>query len=218
MPAIGRAGGLARVRRGGRTRSSTPAPLGRLDDFITRSGFVITPVVVWAGPARALVANAAEVASIHRIPVSEFMRTDAPWLIAKARTKSRCCACRRRDLDRRTDGGGAVSVPRALYRRAGDAGGALRAAAVRAALARAAAARPCAWGLVSTGCLCENHPHPRGRGGPHVLSQMRQLDEDSARFCAKCGATLATAAAGASEGPAPAPARCAAPRPAAARS
>ncbi len=56
------------------------AVLGRLDDFVTRSGFVISPVVVWAGPARTLVANAAEVASIHRIPVSEFMRTDAPWL------------------------------------------------------------------------------------------------------------------------------------------
>lgn len=56
------------------------AVLGRLDDFVTRSGFVITPVVVWAGPARTLAANAAEVASIHRIPVSEFMRTDAPWL------------------------------------------------------------------------------------------------------------------------------------------
>ena len=56
------------------------AVLGRLDDFVTRSGFVITPVVVWAGAARALVANPAEVASIHRIPVSEFMRDDAPML------------------------------------------------------------------------------------------------------------------------------------------
>jgi len=56
------------------------AVLGRLDDFVTRSGFVITPVVVWAGPARALIANPAEVASIHRIPVREFMRADAPWL------------------------------------------------------------------------------------------------------------------------------------------
>jgi len=56
------------------------AVLGRLDDFVTRSGFVITPVVVWAGPARTLVANPAEVASIHRIPVSEFMRADAPML------------------------------------------------------------------------------------------------------------------------------------------
>ena len=56
------------------------AVLGRLDDFITRSGFVITPVVVWAGPARTLAANPEEVASIHRIAVSEFMRPDAPWL------------------------------------------------------------------------------------------------------------------------------------------
>ena len=56
------------------------AVLGRLDDFITRSGFVITPVVVWGGAARTLTANPAEVASIHRIPVSEFMRADAPML------------------------------------------------------------------------------------------------------------------------------------------
>ena len=56
------------------------AVLGRLDDFVTRSGYVITPVVVWAGAARTLTANPAEVASIHRIPVGEFMRADAPWL------------------------------------------------------------------------------------------------------------------------------------------
>jgi len=56
------------------------AVLGRLDDFVTHSGFVITPVVVWGGAARALVANADEVASIHRIPIREFMRADAPWL------------------------------------------------------------------------------------------------------------------------------------------
>ena len=56
------------------------AVLGRLDDFVTRSGFVISPVVVWAGAAPDLHANAAEVASIHRIPVDEFMRTDAPLL------------------------------------------------------------------------------------------------------------------------------------------
>jgi 8-oxo-dGTP pyrophosphatase MutT (NUDIX family) len=56
------------------------AVLGRLDDFITRSGYVITPVVVWGGEARHLVASPDEVDSIHRIPVCEFMRTDAPWL------------------------------------------------------------------------------------------------------------------------------------------
>ncbi|MCR5867997.1 MULTISPECIES: CoA pyrophosphatase [Aquincola] len=56
------------------------AVLGRLDDFSTRSGFVITPVVVWGGPAPLLVANPGEVDSIHRIPVSEFLRSDAPRL------------------------------------------------------------------------------------------------------------------------------------------
>jgi 8-oxo-dGTP pyrophosphatase MutT (NUDIX family) len=56
------------------------AVLGRLDDFATRSGYLISPVVVWAGAAPDLQANALEVASIHRIRIEEFMRTDAPWL------------------------------------------------------------------------------------------------------------------------------------------
>lgn len=54
------------------------AILGRLDDYVTRSGYAITPVVVWAGAARELRPNPEEVASIHRIPVSELMREDAP--------------------------------------------------------------------------------------------------------------------------------------------
>ena len=58
------------------------AVLGRLDDYVTRSGFVITPVVVWAGSARAMTPNPAEVQSIHRIPIDEFQRTDAPILDA----------------------------------------------------------------------------------------------------------------------------------------
>ena len=56
------------------------AVLGLLDDYVTLSGFAITPVVVWAGTARTLAANPAEVESIHRIPVREFMRSDAPLL------------------------------------------------------------------------------------------------------------------------------------------
>jgi 8-oxo-dGTP pyrophosphatase MutT (NUDIX family) len=56
------------------------AVIGRLDDFVTRSGYVMTPVVVWAGAARTLTPNPDEVASIHRIPVREFMREDAPLL------------------------------------------------------------------------------------------------------------------------------------------
>ena len=58
------------------------AVLGRLDDYVTRSGFVITPVVVWAGQARTMKPNPAEVQSIHRIPIAEFLRTDAPLLDA----------------------------------------------------------------------------------------------------------------------------------------
>ena len=54
--------------------------LGRLDDYATRSGFVITPVVIWGGLVTDLYANPAEVASIHRIPLSEFLRNDAPIL------------------------------------------------------------------------------------------------------------------------------------------
>ena len=54
--------------------------LGRLDDYASRSGFVITPVVVWGGSEVKLHGNPEEVASIHRIPVGELMRNDAPIL------------------------------------------------------------------------------------------------------------------------------------------
>ena len=58
--------------------------LGRLDDFVTRSGYLITPVVVWAGSARDVSPHEAEVASIHRITVDEFLRPDAPMLEVEA--------------------------------------------------------------------------------------------------------------------------------------
>jgi 8-oxo-dGTP pyrophosphatase MutT (NUDIX family) len=58
----------------------TDSLIGRLDDFVTRSGYVITPVLVWAGAARDMAPNPLEVQSIHRIPVTEFLRADAPML------------------------------------------------------------------------------------------------------------------------------------------
>lgn len=61
---------------------NTDSILGRLDDIVTRSGFAMTPIVVWAGSARELVPNPEEVASVHRIPVTEFLRDDAPMLSA----------------------------------------------------------------------------------------------------------------------------------------
>ncbi len=56
------------------------AVLGRLDDYVTRSGYLVTPVVVWAGAARALQPNPQEVASVHRIAAQELLREDAPLL------------------------------------------------------------------------------------------------------------------------------------------
>ena len=61
-------------------RLGPAAVLGRLDDYATRSGYLITPVVVWAGAARDLEPNPAEVAAIHRIPAQELLREDAPLL------------------------------------------------------------------------------------------------------------------------------------------
>ncbi|MED5340276.1 MAG: CoA pyrophosphatase [Pseudomonadota bacterium] len=54
--------------------------LGCLDDFVTRSGFAMTPVVVWGGNGLVTQADPSEVASVHRIPLSEFCRDDAPQL------------------------------------------------------------------------------------------------------------------------------------------
>jgi 8-oxo-dGTP pyrophosphatase MutT (NUDIX family) len=54
--------------------------LGRLDDFVTRSGFVMSPVVVWAGPQTSFAHDPSEVESVHRIPAHEFLREDAPLL------------------------------------------------------------------------------------------------------------------------------------------
>ncbi len=63
-------------------RAGPGAVLGRLDDYATRSGFVITPVVVWAGEARVLRPAAQEVESVHRVPLAEWLRDDAPILDA----------------------------------------------------------------------------------------------------------------------------------------
>lgn len=46
------------------------AVLGVLDDYATRSGFVMTPVVLWAERADALSPDPAEVGEVHRVPVA----------------------------------------------------------------------------------------------------------------------------------------------------
>ena len=58
------------------------AVLGLLDDYGTRSGFIITPVVVWGGSDVELHPNQDEVASIHRVPLAALDHPDVPRLIA----------------------------------------------------------------------------------------------------------------------------------------
>lgn len=54
--------------------------LGELDDFKTRSGFVITPVVMWSEQTVELVPNPAEVARVYRVPLSELYDPTVPLL------------------------------------------------------------------------------------------------------------------------------------------
>ena len=56
--------------------------LGLLDDYPTRSGYCITPVVLWAGRNPQLRPNPKEVASLHRIALPEIMEPDAVEFIA----------------------------------------------------------------------------------------------------------------------------------------
>jgi 8-oxo-dGTP pyrophosphatase MutT (NUDIX family) len=51
--------------------------LGLLDDYPTRSGYLITPVVVWVSTDAAVVPNPAEVHSVHHIALEKIERDDA---------------------------------------------------------------------------------------------------------------------------------------------
>jgi 8-oxo-dGTP pyrophosphatase MutT (NUDIX family) len=57
------------------------AVLGLLDDYPTRSGYVITPVVVWGGGDVEIVPNPAEVAYAYRIGLRELCRPDSPRFV-----------------------------------------------------------------------------------------------------------------------------------------
>lgn len=52
--------------------------LGLLDDYGTRSGFNITPVVVWGGSEVELRPNPSEVAKVYRVPLTELERPGVP--------------------------------------------------------------------------------------------------------------------------------------------
>ena len=52
--------------------------LGTLDPYPTRSGYLITPVVVWMDDLSNMVPNPGEVASIHPFALTELTRADSP--------------------------------------------------------------------------------------------------------------------------------------------
>ena len=54
--------------------------LGCLDDYPTRSGYVITPVVVWGGARAEIAPDPSEVASVHRVPLAVLEHPDVPHL------------------------------------------------------------------------------------------------------------------------------------------
>ena len=57
------------------------AVIGRLDDYRTRSGYVMTPVVMWADDVD-LVPDPAEVSNAYRIGVHELCRSDSPRMVS----------------------------------------------------------------------------------------------------------------------------------------
>jgi 8-oxo-dGTP pyrophosphatase MutT (NUDIX family) len=61
--------------------ASTDDILGTLDDYPTRSGYLIAPVVVWSAGVT-LTPNPAEVAAAYRIACGELFREGSPEIIA----------------------------------------------------------------------------------------------------------------------------------------
>ena len=58
------------------------AVLGLLDDYATRSGYVITPVVVWGGGALDLRPAADEVLAAYRVGLHQLLRPDSPRYVS----------------------------------------------------------------------------------------------------------------------------------------
>lgn len=62
-------------------RLAPSAVLGGLDDYATRSGFVIAPLVAWAGADAQLEPDPSEVDFVVPVPLTELDREDSPrWV------------------------------------------------------------------------------------------------------------------------------------------
>ena len=56
--------------------------LGVLDDYATRSGYIITPFVLWGGADPEITPNPDEVLSVHRVAFRELCRPDSPRFVS----------------------------------------------------------------------------------------------------------------------------------------
>ncbi|UUR99822.1 CoA pyrophosphatase [Mycolicibacterium smegmatis] len=56
--------------------------LGLLDDYPTRSGYVITPVVIWGGGRLELSPSPDEVVAAYRVGLHQLQREDSPRFVA----------------------------------------------------------------------------------------------------------------------------------------
>lgn len=63
-------------------RLGEDAVLGLLDDYATRSGYVITPVVVWGGASIEMVPDPGEVRAVYRIGLHQLTRDDSPRFVS----------------------------------------------------------------------------------------------------------------------------------------
>lgn len=63
-------------------RLGDDAVLGLLDDYPTRSGYVVTPVVIWGGGELDLQPSPSEVLAVYRVGLHELCRTDSPRFVA----------------------------------------------------------------------------------------------------------------------------------------
>ena len=63
-------------------RLSDSAVLGLLDDYPTRSGYVITPVVIWGGGRLDPRPAPDEVAAVYRVGLHQLQRADSPRFIS----------------------------------------------------------------------------------------------------------------------------------------
>ena len=61
---------------------SASSVLGLLDDYPTRSGYVITPVVIWGGGRLDLHPAPDEVVAVYRVGLHQLLREDSPRFIS----------------------------------------------------------------------------------------------------------------------------------------